>query len=230
MEDFGRWLSSLPSAWKQDCAEPLFAAAYQCYQSPGRVYHAWSHVVDCVEKLRSFPCESGRRVFLSLLFHDAVYVPGNSRNEDESAELAARMIRQHSSIGEIERGEISRFILATKHHRLPPGERDLDLQVTIDIDMSILGASPEAYRAYAEGVRREYCPAVTSKALFIAGRADFLSKVLAQPQIFHTPEAVARWEDAARRNIADELHALGAEQGMLSRLAGWTLRWRKGDR
>jgi predicted metal-dependent HD superfamily phosphohydrolase len=228
VEDAAGWFSSLPSEWTEGCTEPLFATARQCYQSPGRVYHAWSHVVDCADKLRSFRCDSSRNVFLALLFHDAVYVPGNKQNEELSAELATQLLKEHSSVAPDDIAEISRFIRATQHHQLPPDEKSLDIQVTIDIDMSILGAAPDAYRAYADGVRREYCPAVTSEALFTAGRAVFLSNVLAQPAIFHTAEGVARWEGSARENMARELDALRAGQGILGRVASSILGWRQG--
>jgi predicted metal-dependent HD superfamily phosphohydrolase len=220
-EDFGCWVSSLPPEWTRGCREALFEAAYKCYQSPGRVYHAWSHVVDCADKLRTFPCGSGRTVFLALLFHDVIYVPGDPKNEKLSAEHAAFALKQYSSIPDNEIAEIGRFILATKHHRVPPGEESADLCITLDIDMSILGSSPEAYQAYADGVRREYCPAVTSEALFTAGRIAFLSKVLAQPSIFHSEEGRARWGSAARLNITKELDSLRASQGLLSRLTAW---------
>ena len=229
MNDVARWVSSLPSEWTEGCKGPLFAAARECYQSPGRVYHAWSHVVDCVDKLRTFPCESGRSVFLALLFHDAIYDPGKSDNEERSAGQATRLLKEHSSLPEAEIVEISRFIRATKNHRVPPGEESRDLQATLDIDMSILGAPAETYRAYTEGVRREYCPVVTSEALFAAGRVAFLSNVLAQATIFNTADGIAHWESTARENIAEELDSLRASQGLLSRVASSVLRWRQGS-
>jgi predicted metal-dependent HD superfamily phosphohydrolase len=102
---------------------------------------------------------------------------------------------------------------------LPPGASDRDLEATLDIDMSILGSPPEAYRAYAAGVRREYCPAVTSEWRFNVGRMAFLSKVLEQPRIFHSTEGIERWERPARENIAREIDALKAGQGLLARIA-----------
>jgi len=86
--------------------------------------------------------------------------------------------------------------------------------------------SPRAYRAYAEGVRKEYCPAVTTVARFTVGRAAFLSRLLEQPTIFHTSEGIARWEGPARENIAGELETLKATQGWISRVASSILRWK----
>ena len=157
MDDLARWTQSLPAAWTEGCGEALFRAAHECYQSPGRVYHSWNHLLDCADKLRTFSCDSSQEVFLALLFHDAIYVVGSPTNEERSAAEAKRLLEIHSSIGPAQIGRISQYILATRDHRLPPGESPGDLQVTLDIDMSILGAAPDVYRDYASGVRREYC-------------------------------------------------------------------------
>jgi predicted metal-dependent HD superfamily phosphohydrolase len=221
------WLESIPPAWKDGCTKPLFELAYESYQSPGRVYHAWPHVLDCASKLHSFSCERARSVFLALVFHDAVYVAGDSTNEDRSAEMAIDALRNHSSLSESERAEVGRFIRATKHHSIASNENSADLRVVLDIDMSILGETPRAYRAYSEGVRREYCPAATSIRVFNAGRAAFLSSVLEQPTIFQTPMAIARWERQARENIEQELRALKEGQGIASRIATSIIQWRQ---
>jgi predicted metal-dependent HD superfamily phosphohydrolase len=75
VEDITGWIQSLPFEWVQGCPESVFHEAREAYRSPGRHYHTWGHVEDCVEKLRTMPVESPRTVFLALVFHDAVYVP-----------------------------------------------------------------------------------------------------------------------------------------------------------
>lgn len=134
-----------------------------------------------------------------------------------------RLLERHSSVPAEERAEIGRFINATKSHLLPAGEWNRDLEATLDIDMSILGAPAQAYRAYAEGVRKEYCPAVTTEQRFTAGRVAFLAKVLDQPSIFHTSEGITRWEGQARENIAREIESLRAGQGLLWRVVSAVL-------
>ncbi len=201
--DLEDWLDAIPPEWKSGCATQLFDAAYEAHRSPGRHYHAWSHVQDCVEKLRTFRAGNPRAVFAALLFHDAVYVTGQPDNEERSAELAAGELAKHSDWPQDERDEVTRMILATKHHRTDEGTGDVG--VMLDIDMSILGADAQAYRRYAEGVMREWVPAVTGAWRFRFGRRSFLKGLLRSERIFSTDEGVRRWEAAARRNIASEI-------------------------
>lgn len=194
----------------------MVAAAREAYGSPGRFYHTWDHVLDCVEKLRGFP-EAGRVPFLALLFHDAVYVAGRKDNEERSAALAVEVLRRDARLEAGELRAIEHMILATRDHRLAPVNTDAAALV-LDIDMSILGAAPAIYGRYAEGVRAEYVPAAASAAQFAVGRMAFLSRLLGPQPIFHTAQAFERWERAARENIAGELTELRKASGFLARL------------
>jgi predicted metal-dependent HD superfamily phosphohydrolase len=218
LNDVSRWISSLPAEWTEGCSDAVVTTAHTNYQSPGRFYHTWNHVIACVDTLRSFPCDSGRSVFLALLFHDAIYVAGRRDNERRSAELASNTLRHHSTVAEPEVAKIHQMILATQSHQVDKAKEDSDLRAALDIDMSILGASWEQYSSYANGVRAEYCPAVTSEARFVAGRIAFLSKVLASEAIFHTHEGIARWDRAARENMSRELRDLRSGQSVLWRV------------
>jgi predicted metal-dependent HD superfamily phosphohydrolase len=199
-----RWLSTLPGHWIEGCPEAVFVAAREAYDSPGRFYHTWDHVLDCVETLRTMPCDAPRTVFLALVFHDAVYVAGRPDNEALSAELASRTLEEHATVPVSELARIYRIIVATRSHVPAPGASH-DLRVALDIDMSILGAPADRYDAYARDVRREYCPAVVDEAGFARGRGEFLSELLASEAIFATPQGKDRWEARARENIAREL-------------------------
>jgi len=203
------WLASLPGAWIEGCPESVFDSARAAYASPGRFYHTWDHVLDCVDKLRTMPCETPRTVFLALVFHDAVYVAGRPDNEALSAELALRTLRDATPLPPAELAEVERIILATRSH-VPERGATHNLRVALDIDMSILGAPADRYDVYARDVRREYCPAVVTEAQFAAGRGDFLAKLLGPAPIFATEEGVALWEAPARANIARELEKIGS--------------------
>jgi predicted metal-dependent HD superfamily phosphohydrolase len=204
-ETLQAWLGTLAPEWTAGCPPRLFAAAFDAYASPGRHYHTWAHVLDCVEKLRTFPVDAPRTAFLALVFHDAVYVAGRSDNEERSAELARRQLRDGARIGPQDIEEIARMILATRSHAADPAETSDDLRAVIDIDMSILGAPPDEYRRYAEAIQREFCPAAASPPQFRLGRLAFLEGVLRQPRIYLTAEGAARWEAQARRNLAWEV-------------------------
>ena len=200
--------TDFPGAWTDGCDSSVIEEARRAYGSPGRHYHTWEHVLDCAAKLRDFPCDSPRTVFLALLFHDAIYVAGDTQNERRSADLAREVLGAHSRVPAEEIADIERFILATCTHVVPADERSTDLRAVIDIDMSILGSAEEKYRRYAARVRSEWCPSVVNEDGFRKGRAAFLRGVLASPKIYSTQEGERRWESPARSNMTRELDEL----------------------
>ena len=220
MEDIPAWIATLPFEWAQGCPEQVFYEAREGYRTPGRHYHTWEHVLDCVEKLRLMPVEAPRTVFLALVFHDAVYVPGRRDNEALSADLAGDILREHTAIPEGEREAIRKIILATRNHWPQTGSSH-DLRTALDIDMSILGSDRETYDAYVANVKREFVPAAASEAQFRAGRAAFLSRLLLSRAMFTTEEGKVRWQAAARANVALELAELTEHEGLKERFLRW---------
>jgi predicted metal-dependent HD superfamily phosphohydrolase len=213
--DLPDWLRGVAPACVEGCDPEVFRIARRSYDSPWRFYHTWGHIAACLAQFAGQKFDNPRAVLLALLFHDAVYVPGDKDNETRSAELAERMLRYRSSVPETERHSISRMILLTADHhsaaqRLTPDEAKL-----IDIDLGILGQAWPVYQEYMQGVRREYCPAVTTNFQFRIGRRAFLEKVLRQKRIFMTDETAGRLEVRARFNIGREIDLLKAEAGIL---------------
>jgi len=212
------WLRGVDPAYVEGCDQEVFRIARRSYDSPWRFYHAWSHIGACLAQFAEQRFDNARAVLLALLFHDAVYVPGDKENEIRSAELAERMLRYRSSVPESERRSISRMIVLTANHhsaehRLTPDEAKL-----IDIDLSILGQPWPVYQEYMHGVRREFCPAVTSDFEFRIGRRAFLEKVLRQKRIFLTDEMASRLEVRARFNSGREIDSLKAEGGVFGEI------------
>lgn len=136
-------------------------------------------------------------VDLAAWFHDAIYVIGRDDNEDRSADLALEMLP--SPLGD----EVARLVLVTKSHK--PAADDVNGAVLSDADLSVLGAAAARYRRYADAVREEY--ASVPDDVFRPARARVLAALLDGP-IFHTESGRARWEDRARRNLADEIAVL----------------------
>ena len=217
--DLPDWLRGVDPACVEGCDREVFRIARHSYDSPWRFYHTWSHIVTCLAQFGAQKFDNPRAVLLALLFHDAVYVPGDKDNEIRSAELAERMLRYRSRVPESERRGVSRMILLTASHhsaahRLTPDEAKL-----IDIDLAILGQAWRVYQEYMQGVRREFCPSVTSDFEFRIGRRAFLEGVLRQQRIFMTDEAADRLEATARTNIGMEIGLLKAEGGFVERVA-----------
>ena len=176
------------------------------YGEPHRRYHAWAHIEACLAELDQLHGLDGRERRLleyALWWHDAVYDPRRGDNEEQSAELARTELAGLGEPVEV-RDEVARLILLTKGHEVGPGDRLGALLVSIDL--AILGAPDEAYRAYAAAVREEY--AFVPEDAFRAGRAAILGRILASPAIYPDPAFAARLEQRARANLAAEIERL----------------------
>jgi predicted metal-dependent HD superfamily phosphohydrolase len=202
------WIASLPEAWVRGVDPVVFERARSAYDAPGRHYHTWEHVLDCIDHLRGVSCENPRVVFLALLFHDAVYVAGRSDNEELSAHLAHDALSTVKSITQPELNEIERLILVTKDHRARVGLATPDEAMLLDIDLSILAAPRDRYARYAKQIHDEWVPLVTSDTFFRVGRAKFLRGLLVAPHIYLSATGKERWERAARENIVWEIEEL----------------------
>ncbi len=215
------WLTGIAPEALAGIEGSLLDAVFTAYQSPGRHYHSWQHILNCLAEFKRTTFDEPRAVLLALLFHDAIYVAGRRDNERESADLAARLMQDSSDLSPREREAVVEMILLTASHHVAslPSE---DAKKFLDIDLSILGAEWPIYEAYARGVRREFCPSVVGNFKFCLGRRKFLQSVLHQPQIFLTPAMRQRGEQRARENIAREIAELAQELGWMGRLiARW---------
>ncbi|WP_200258457.1 hypothetical protein [Streptomyces sp. HSG2] len=179
-------------------AEDLMAR----WREPQRRYHTLDHltaVLDRIDLLREHAADPDV-VRLAAWFHDAVYRPDRSENEERSARLAERALRE-AGVPEDKTAGVARLVRLTATHDPEPDDRDG--QVLCDADLAVLAGSPPEYAAYAAAVRAEY--AFVPDDVFRAGRAELLRRLLALPRLFRTPHGRRAWEPAARRNLAAEL-------------------------
>ncbi|RWN28060.1 MAG: hypothetical protein EOR97_22845 [Mesorhizobium sp.] len=179
------------------------------YRAPGRHYHNLSHIEamlalagDCRELLGD-----AEAIEAAIWFHDAVYDSKAKDNEAQSAALAEKKLAGRANPSRLNR--ISAMIVATATHQVPPFEdaaATRDASLFLDMDLSILGAAPDAFDAYERAVRREYH--WVEEPMWRAGRSAVLKTFLAHPHIFHTQEFRQRFEPQARENMTRSLQAL----------------------
>jgi predicted metal-dependent HD superfamily phosphohydrolase len=177
--------------------EELVAA----YTAPGRHYHNLAHIEDCLGALARVDHLSPlEREILSaaIWWHDVVYDATRADNEELSAQLAEQHVREDL------RQEVGRLIRLTKTHDVQPDDR-LGA-ILISIDLSILGAEPTRYDAYAAAIRQEFIH--VPEGDYRAGRARVLSQFAARPVIFPDAAFAARYDRQARENLARELASL----------------------
>jgi predicted metal-dependent HD superfamily phosphohydrolase len=189
---------------------PIGGDLLRRYAEPHRRYHTAGHLAAVLDRVDELAAEAddADAVRLAAWFHDAVYDPSRSDNEERSAVLAERMLAETDlPAGTV--AEVARLVRLTTTH--DPEEGDRNGAVLCDADLAILAADPEQYAAYAAAVREEYA-AVPDEA-FRAGRAAVLESLLDLPALFRTPSGRERWEAAARHNLRTELMLLGRASG-----------------
>ncbi|MFD9070047.1 HD domain-containing protein [Streptomyces lasiicapitis] len=175
------------------------------WSEPHRRYHTRTHltaVLTHVDTLQAY-ADDPQLVRLAAWFHDAVYAPDRSENEERSARLAERALPESGLTPEAT-AEVARLVRLTVTH--DPADGDRNGEVLCDADLAILAAEPDAYAAYAAAVREEY--AFVPDEAFRAGRADVLRQLLALPRLFRTEYGAAHWEPRARENLTTELELL----------------------
>ncbi|MEV0282264.1 hypothetical protein AB0I22_38660 [Streptomyces sp. NPDC050610] len=177
------------------------------WAEPQRRYHTTAHlavVLDRVDEL-AHHAEDPAAVALAAWFHDAVYRPDRSENEERSAHLAERALPE-LGFGAPRTAEVARLVRLTATHA--PEADDRNGAVLCDADLAVLAGAPQEYAAYAAAVRAEY--GFVPDDAFREGRADVLRHLLALERLFRTPQGYDRWEHTARRNMATELELLSA--------------------
>lgn len=176
------------------------------HREPHRRYHGVRHVTWVVRHVHELagecPVADLGAVTAAAFFHDAVYDPRASDNEEQSALLAARVLAE---LGWLDHrcAVVGRLIRSTARHE---ADDDADCAVLLDADLAVLGADPAAYQAYVTGVRAEY--AHVDAAAWRTGRSAVLRDLLARRPLYATAPARARWEARAGANMAAELAAL----------------------
>jgi predicted metal-dependent HD superfamily phosphohydrolase len=182
----------------------VFAHLASAYTDPGRTYHNTIHIQDCLAQLdlsREF-AQRPDEVEAAVWFHDAVYQPGASDNEDRSARLAE--ISLVACAVPLERARrVGDLILATRHLTLP---QDPDAQLLCDIDLSILGREPEVFERFEQRIRQEY--AHIPEPQYRRERAAVLARFLRRAVLYQTEFFRGRYEEQARANLSRTLAQL----------------------
>ncbi|WP_432122382.1 HD domain-containing protein [Streptomyces sp. S1] len=178
------------------------------WAEPQRRYHTVDHlraVLDRVDELTDQGGEGGELelVRLAAWFHDAVYRPDRSENEERSALLAEKALTE-AGLTPHEVAEVARLVRLTVTH--DPDDGDLNGETLCDADLAILASDPDTYARYAAAVREEY--AFVPEDTFREGRAAVLRHLLDLPRLFRTPYGAAVWEEKARENVERELKEL----------------------
>lgn len=180
-------------------SEAEFEALKKAYSEKHRAYHTLDHIDACLRHLENQgeQAEHPHEVELALWFHDAIYKPFSSTNEEDSAEWAKRFLDQQSNADADMTKRIFDLIILTKEHEEP---KTPDAKLMLDIDLSILGTSSNIYDRFEKDVRYEYKR--VPKFIFKKNRKEILEGFLNRSEIYQTPFFREALEFQARKNLA----------------------------
>ncbi len=206
----------LAAAWssvvgREPAGEDCWARLIRRWSEPHRRYHGMGHLTAVLLFVDEYAthADDPDAVRLAAWYHDAIYDPRASDNEEGSAVLAETEL---AAIGQprdrIE--EVARLVRLTTGH--DPAEGDRNGELLNDADLLVLASPPEAYVAYVNAIRAEY--GHVPDDAFRAGRVAVLDGLLAAPRLYRL-QALTTLEAAARRNLAAELSLLrpGSTEG-----------------
>lgn len=186
------------------------------YREAHRFYHTWEHIASCLHELDSAAhlCARPQVVELALWFHDVVYDPHATDNEERSATLLSEAVLRlavEPEISVVAQG----LVRATAHFAEEgwgamdlqgAGEIDQDMRVTLDIDLATLGSPSVQYDRHEKEIRQEY--AFLTEGEWREGRGKLIEAFLARPRIYRTDFFRARYETQARENLTRSLKRL----------------------
>ncbi len=192
-----RWYRTWTDLGLPQPAPALLAQLLARYREPHRAYHTVQHLEECfalLDELRPL-AHAFAVIELAIWYHDAVYWPRRTDNEEASADVARTDLAAAGAPSPLVEA-VTAMILATAHQTTPPPG---DTELLIDIDLAILGAEPARFAEYERQIRKEYSwvPGI----LFRRKRAEVLKNFLARPQIYRTSLLHTRLEARARRNL-----------------------------
>lgn len=174
----------------------------QSYTSSSRHYHNLEHLETMFTDLKKVQSHVKNldTLLFSIYYHDIIYNPTKNNNEYQSALLFQKRITVTSFPWV---SECMEQIEATKEHKL---STDNDTNILLDLDVSILGKSPEAYQSYSKNIRKEY--QIFPDFVYRSGRKKVLKHLLELNPIFKTDLFKAAYESQAKENLERELKEL----------------------
>jgi predicted metal-dependent HD superfamily phosphohydrolase len=181
--------AAAPAGWY----ERLAAA----YAEPQRHYHNQRHIAECLAEFDQARhlARQPETVEFALWFHDTVYDPRKSDNEEQSAALAKRCLAEAGVSGAMQEN-VNRLVIATKSHET---ETDSDAGLVMDVDLSIFGQQEQRFSEYEQQIRQEY--AWVPRPIFNSKRREILKRFVARDRIYATEWFRDKYEQQARRNL-----------------------------
>jgi len=174
------------------------------YSQNWRYYHNINHIYNMINILSPIKSKftNWTLILWSTLYHDYIYIPENSNNEERSANIACIKMEEYNySFNDKE--FVKSIILATKTHKIVDCD---EIKLFLDADLSILGEPRELYESYKNNIRKEY--SVFDDNQYKIGRLNILKYFLDMDFIYKTEYFRELFEKQAKNNINYEILTL----------------------
>lgn len=172
------------------------------YSSKNRHYHNLEHLENMLSELHKIQSkvENLDTLLFAIYYHDIIYKTTKNDNEQQSALIFENRIKK-TSFGNLDKCMCQ--IRATKAHKL---SKDNDTNILLDLDLTILGKSPEEYKRYCDNIRQEY--SIYPDFIYRIGRRKILKNILELDFIYKTAFFRQEYENQAKENLIFELKKL----------------------
>jgi pantetheine-phosphate adenylyltransferase len=121
------------------------------YHESHRFYHTQNHISDLLIKLSTGVSSLSNELFLTAVYHDAIYNPVSATNEEDSANLFLEEAAS-SVLSEASKKQVYQMILDTKTHT---ASSELS-QRFIDADLDVFNGSLEELIRYEHQIFKEF--------------------------------------------------------------------------
>jgi len=139
-----------------------------------RGYHTQTHLLDVIDQINeqqsSLEFKDYEKLILCGLFHDIVYDPASSTNEEDSAKFMMSCVADKTDKDIL---EINQMIIDTKSHE---GKTPLSDKFN-EIDMKIVERDYESLLEWEKGIEIEFLPHYGID-LYKKGRVKFLESIM----------------------------------------------------
>lgn len=139
-----------------------------------RHYHNLNHLNELLDKINKAKNNISEKLYeklvLTALFHDVVYDPCNTDNEEKSSEFFLSLCENKSNSDIL---EINQCILDTKSHNYTSKLSE----IFCEMDMSIVESNLEKLLEWEEGIKMEFVPCFGEES-YKNGRLKFLESLL----------------------------------------------------
>lgn len=173
------------------------------HQESHRHYHNLSHLYNLLLVLEQQVAQDSHLLQLAIWYHDYIYDPAQKNNEAQSAQWAQQDWQAY--LNPPQQQQLQHYIVATAHHQ--PISSTADELLFLDLDLSILAATPSVYKAYSQAIEKEYTTIYTLEE-YRNGRQKVLQNFLGRSQLFYSSFFLEQYEAAAHANLQAELQEL----------------------